>query len=97
MEDNADKDAKLLEKLTEPVQMFESGDKSFPVSRLDAISSQVRNTVVEVLKIVDPAGYAEYRKLKYASGENPSLVERRAAYLLAFKKFLEATYNVPGF
>ena len=97
MEDDADKSAKLLAKLTEAVQMFEVGEKSFPVSRLDAISSQVRNTVDEVLKLVDPVGYTEYRKLKYASGENPSLVERRAAYLLAFKKFLEATYNVPGF
>ena len=97
MEDNADKNAKLLAKLTEPVQMFELGEKSFSVSRLDAISSQVRNTIVEVLKLVDPVGYAEYKKLKYASGENPSLVERRAAYEMAFKKFLAATYNVPGF
>ena len=77
--------------------MFEVGEKSFPVSRLDGISSQVRNTVVEVLKIVDPVGYAEYRKLKYASGENPSLAERRAAYEFAWKKFLQASYNVPGF
>ena len=97
MENDADKKAKLLEKLTEPVQMFEVGEKSFPVSRLDAISSQVRNTIVEVLKVVNPEAYAEYRKLKYATGENPSLAERRASYLFAFQKFMEASYNVAGY
>jgi hypothetical protein len=94
-----DEDAQVKDQLTavvNPAYQFEDGTVG-PVTGADILSTQVRQTVTRVLKVVDPKGYAEYRALKYKNGPVPSLADRRAAYEFAFKKFMEATYKIAGF
>lgn len=74
----------------------DASGKEIDVTKLDMMSHQVRQTVVQVLKDLDPEGYKAYREAKYAGGDNPDLDTRKAAYKLAFEKFLDATYTKPG-
>ena len=93
----AEKLAQAHVELTEPCQMYKTDDgKAFMVSKANILSSQVRNMVTSVLRVVDPEGYAAYKAMKYAKGPNPTLAERKAAYLFAFQKFLDKTYEIAG-
>lgn len=64
---------------------------------LETACLSLRREVVEALKSMDPEGYEEYGRRKYANGPNPSLDVRRAAYVFAFERLLAACYTVPEF
>lgn len=55
----------------------------------------LRREVVTLLGLVDPAGHAEYGRIKYAGTQRPSLDQRRKAYLFAFQRVMEVCYHVP--
>lgn len=89
--------AAAKEDLTAPFQMFKTEDgKEYAITKANILSSQVRNMMTSVLKIVNPEAYAEYKAMKYAKGPNPDLATRKAAYIFAFQKFLESTYEIAG-
>ena len=93
----SDKAAKIKEKMSEPIDMFKAADgKEYAVTGIDAMSHQFRRMAVEGLKVVDPEGYDEYRKMKYAGGPNPDLATRKAAYIFAATRFIEKSYSIPG-
>jgi hypothetical protein len=67
--------------------------------QVEAVSTHVRQTVVNVLKTLAPAVYEEYVKRKFAGvvqGDRPSLEQSQAAYLWAFEQFLKLTYKKSG-
>jgi len=70
--------------------------KVVQVSRLDLICSRLRQSVTATLKHADPAGYATYREMKYASGPKPTIEQRRAAYEWAFRRLLQVAYRHAG-
>jgi len=85
----------------ENVEVQDEAGNTVQASQLDLISSQVRQTVVQVLKKLDHASYKKYAAIKYegcpkGSGKKPGLEQRKKAYLFAFERFLEATYTKPG-
>ena len=93
----AEQNAAQIEDLKSMVSMADGADgQSYPVSKLDCIHSQWRQTAVRLLKLLNPEAYAEYRKMKYANGPNPDLAARKAAYMFAFEKFMEF-YGIAGF
>ena len=55
-----------------------------------------RQQAVQLLRVIDPDGYAEYRKMKYGQGKTPDLKTRKAAYAFAVARFLEASYKLAG-
>jgi hypothetical protein len=94
---NAFENKKAVDALKQVVGKVQAQDGTeVEATQLDAISSNVRNTVTKILKIVDPKSYAKYREMKYAGGDNPTLEQRRSAYQFAFKAFLLATYTKAG-
>jgi len=91
------------EALMEVVQpVFEGEDgKTYSVTALDSMSHAWRQMAAQAVKALDPATYKKYREVKYAgidkdAGERPSLTQRRKAYLIIVKRFLELSYNIPG-
>lgn len=87
-----EKGKKLLEKVGE----LPNGTK---ITKLDAISSQWRQTAVKLLKELSPADYEKYRAIKFEGvpmGQRPSLDQSRAAYLFAMQRFLEISYAHSG-
>jgi len=83
--------------LAQVIGAVEVDGKEVPVLQVDAVSSQIRQSITQVLRVTDPEGYAEYRKIKYANGDEPSLTDRKAAYRFAFRRFLNATYRFANF
>ena len=70
------------------------------VTRLDALSSHLRRTVVGVIRAVSPRDYAEYKAIKFAGvprGKRPSIAQARRAYGFLFERFLELSYRYSGF
>ncbi len=66
-------------------------------SKLQVVGESWRQHAVQLLRIMDPEGYAAYRKMKYEAGKNPSLDVRKAAYKCALLRFLNASYKLAGF
>ncbi len=66
------------------------------VTAFEAGVASVRASVRSALKEIDPEGYEAYREIKYRDGDNPSLAQRREAYLFAFARLLAVGYTVPG-
>lgn len=66
-------------------------------SNLQAAGEHWRQQAVQLLRVIDPDGYAEYRKRKYGKGKSPDLKTRKAAYAFAIAAFLEASYKIAGF
>ncbi len=66
-------------------------------TKLQAAGEHWRQQAVQLLRVIDPDGYAEYRKRKYGKGKTPNLKTRKAAYAFAVGRFLEASYKVAGF
>ena len=66
-------------------------------SQLQVAGEMWRQQAVQLLKIVDPEAYAEYRKMKYGAGKSPDLDVRKAAYKFALLRFLDASYKIAGF
>lgn len=94
---NEFEDGQAKANLLEPVQNYDAPDgKTYPMSRLDMVSHQWRQTAVQLLKVLDPKAYQKYREMKYKGREKPDLKTRRAAYKFAIVKFLEISYNIPG-
>ena len=93
----AEKMAADVEALQSVVSMAEGADgQTYPVSRLDVIHSQWRQTATGILRLVNPEAYKKYRELKYSKGQNPDLATRKAAYEYAVLEFLKL-YGVAGF
>lgn len=63
------------------------------VTQLDALSSQWRQTAAKAVKHEDPETYAQYRTVKYATGEKPDLAQRKKAYKIIVERFLELGYT----
>jgi hypothetical protein len=79
------------------VSMAEGADgQTYPVTRLDCIHTQWRQTATSLLRLLDSESYKKYREMKYANGPNPDLATRKAAYMFAFEKFMEF-YGIAGF
>jgi hypothetical protein len=85
--------------LTEPVTAhhIEGTEGETPITRLDMLSSQWRQTATHLLKVIDPKAYAKYREMKYAGGPNPDHATRMAAYKFAVHAFLDASYKLANF
>ncbi len=62
------------------------------VTKGAVILDSMRQQITKLLAAYDFESYEEYRKLKYASFE-PTIEERKAAYLFAFEKLLNAAYT----
>lgn len=80
--------------LLQPVGKIGTDDGEFIVRKLDVLGRDVRRTVVEALKHLDPEGHKYYAALKYAGGKNPDLEQRKVAYAWAIRRFLDLTYRV---
>ncbi|KKM64169.1 hypothetical protein LCGC14_1504040 [marine sediment metagenome] len=63
------------------------------VTHLDALSSQWRQMAAKAIKHEDPETYAQYRTVKYATGEEPDLAQRKKAYQIIVERFLELGYT----
>lgn len=90
------KDALALQKLQSVVGTLPSGIK---VTGLDVASSQVRNAVTRLMRIVDPEGYEIYKTMKFKDvpqGARPEIQQARDAYLYLFKRFIQVTYRLSG-
>lgn len=91
---SAAKETKLAETTDEAtlfanVPKLDCSAQSFAV-----MSEQVRASVTHVLEKKWPAAYAHYRSLKYpVPGTEPTLEQRKAAYVFAFRAFLHLTYT----
>lgn len=70
--------------------------ETYTITKLDMVSSQWRQAAVQILRILDPEGYAHYRKLKYEKGQKPDLKTRKKAYSYAIRRFLDISYKIPG-
>jgi hypothetical protein len=70
------------------------GGEVVEVTLLDMVSSQVRNTIAQVLKEIAPDVYAQYREVKDAC--DGSLAARKTAYKILFDAFLDRTYRLAG-
>jgi len=66
------------------------------VEGIDVTSSAIRNIVSQTMKLQHADVYAECKTMKYASGKNPTLADRREAYKWLFSKFIDLTYNIAG-
>ena len=93
-------DAQIKEMLNATKVVEDKGGKTV-VSGAMIASTQVRQTVTGILRLLDPESYEEYRIMKYSKANeekrDPNLNERKLAYLFAFKKFMDVTYQVAGF
>lgn len=69
-----------------------TGDET-QVLAVDVVASRMRQSITQLLKVVDPTAYKKYRELKYSEGEDPSLEKRKEAYKFAFSCLIEATYR----
>ena len=96
--DEGGTDMALKRHFAEVVAVIQAADKkTYAATKLDAISHVWRRIAVDALRVVDPDAYAKYRRLKYGKGQTPDLATRRRAYEFAIKRFLELSYNLPGF
>jgi hypothetical protein len=76
--------------LNEAVNPFHEVDGEYHVVTVaEAMVREIRRTPVEVLQTRDPASYDEYRQIKYAAGDAPTLQMRKAAYIFAAKRLVE--------
>lgn len=94
----------VAEKASSCIDIFKGSDgEDYPVTPAMCLGRQIRRLAVELLRIVDPEKYEQYRKMKYtdpATGQptdNPTLATRREAYRFAMNSVLDATYSIPGF
>ncbi len=93
----ADKLAAAKEDLTTPVTTHKiEGVGETLVTKLDIISHGWRQTAVRLLRVLDPDGYQQYRKLKYGAGKNPDHRTRMKAYQFAVARFLDVGYKIAG-
>jgi hypothetical protein len=85
--------------LTTPVTAhhIEGTEGETPITQLDIISTQWRQTATRILKVINPEAYAKYREMKYAGGPSPDHATRMKAYEYAVIEFLHASYKLANF
>ena len=87
--------AALKEDLNTPVTTHEiEGVGETPITKLDIVSHAWRRTATNVLQVIDPEGYAAYRRMKYGAGKNPDHATRMKAYEFAVRRFLRVSYKL---
>ncbi len=86
----------LKETLLTPLGTTElqPGQGETPITPLDVVSHTWRQQATELLKVIDPTAYQQYRTLKYAAGKNPDHKCRMEAYEFAVIAFLRASYKL---
>ncbi len=94
---DAEAAAAAVEDLKAMVKTAEGADgQTYPVTKLDCIHGQWRQTAVHLLRLLDPEAYKKYRDMKYGDGPNPDLETRRKAYIFAVTEFMKF-YGIAGF
>ena len=81
------KAAKLLQPYSDTLATVLGQKDGQDVRVIEASAVPMRNSAMGAVRSLDPAGYAEYREVKYGGGGSPDIDQRREAYKVGFKAY----------
>lgn len=90
--------AAIKDALEKPVTMASSkvDGKEYLLTGLDMFGHQWRQQATQIVKVLDPETYTQYKAVKYGKGDQPDLETRKAAYKIIVERCLELSYRVAG-